>query len=414
MSETLPPVLFQRPFLRCFVMGRSSVAAFALLSGYVNALKPIRQTRAGNIDSALSGVAKSAFRRTGRFVLPAMIATVLSWLLCQFGGYSMASVVDSSWIRDTSPRPSASFANALYDLVYNMITTWTNGANEYDKIQWTLTYLLRGSMLVYLTLFATAYLQPKYRMLVYGVLYLYYWVGGDGKKGFTAIQAVHRGLTVAALIGINIYAGLLFAELSLDPTVQSFISDHQPTFSASSCFLIVLGFFFMSYPEDHPEWARWSTALSDLGGLIFPQGAETARFYPAVGTNVLVLGIILNPTTKRILSNSVLCWMGKMSFGVYLLHAPLIRTLLTWMLFGLSSRPPGGKDKDGHDLPPGWVPLASRWLSVFAIPLFYVVLYRAAHLWVLHVDPLCGRVTNWVEEKVFREDARSEKPLLMA
>ena len=181
MSENLPPVLFQLPFLRCFVMGRASVAAFAILSGYVNALKPIKQTRAGNTDAALSGIAKSAFRRTGRFVLPAMVATLLSWLLCQFGGYRLASVVDSAWIRDTSPRPSTSFAAAFYDLFANMITTWTDGGNEYDKIQWTLTYLLRGSMLVYLTLFATAYLQPKYRMLAYGIMFLYYWAGGEGK-----------------------------------------------------------------------------------------------------------------------------------------------------------------------------------------------------------------------------------------
>ena len=182
MSENLPPVLFQLPFLRTLMMGRSSVAAFAILSGYVNALKPIKQTRAGNIETALSGIAKSAFRRTGRFVIPAMIATLCSWLLCQFGGYRLASVVDSSWIRDTSPRPSSSFAGAFYDLFSCLIKTWTDGGNEYDKIQWTLTYLLRGSMLVYLTLFATAYLQPSYRIGCYCLMYAYYWCGGDGRQ----------------------------------------------------------------------------------------------------------------------------------------------------------------------------------------------------------------------------------------
>ena len=163
-------------------MGRASVAIFAMLAGYVNALKPIKQTKAGNIDMALSGIAKSAFRRTGRFMMPAVIATTISWLVCQFGGYHLAKTVDSAWIRDTSPDPSASFAAALSDLSSNLITTWTDGGNQYDRIQWTLTYLLRGSMLVYLTLFATAYVQPRYRPFIYCGLHMYYWKVGDGKN----------------------------------------------------------------------------------------------------------------------------------------------------------------------------------------------------------------------------------------
>ena len=181
MSASLPPVLLQLPFLRILVMGRASVAVFAILSGYVNALKPIKQSRTGNIDAVLSGIAKSAFRRTGRFMIPAIIATTASWLVCQFGGYNLASTVDAAWIRDTSPIPSTSFAGALSDLFSNLVTTWTDGGNQYDRIQWTLCYLLRGSMLVYLTLFATAYVQPKFRVLIYSIMYLYYWKSGDGE-----------------------------------------------------------------------------------------------------------------------------------------------------------------------------------------------------------------------------------------
>lgn len=161
--------------------GRPSVALFVILSGFVNALKPVQQIRAGYIDGALSGVAKSAFRRTGRFILPAMIATVISWLLCQFGGYGLAKGVDAAWIRDTSPLPSGSFARAFIDLWENLIRTWTDGGNKYDMVQWALTFLLKGSMLVYLTIVATAYVQSRYRMLIYAVMYCYYWKFGDGK-----------------------------------------------------------------------------------------------------------------------------------------------------------------------------------------------------------------------------------------
>ena len=182
MSESLPAVLMQLPFLRCLFMGRPSVAAFAILSGYVNALKPIQQTRAGHLDAALSGIAKSAFRRTGRFIIPAIVATTLSWLVCQFGGYGLAHDVESAWIRDTSPLPSTSFAGAFTDLFRSLVTTWTDGMNAYDRVQWTLVFLLRGSMLVYLTMLATAYVLPRHRLLVYVMMYCYYWKTGDGRR----------------------------------------------------------------------------------------------------------------------------------------------------------------------------------------------------------------------------------------
>ena len=162
-------------------MGRASVAAFAILSGYVNGLKPTRQLRAGQVDACLAGVAKSAYRRTGRLIIPAILATMLSWAACQLGAFRFSRTVDSAWIRDTSPEPSPSFPAAIGALLDALATTWTSGANPYDPIQWTLSYLLRGSMLVYLSLFATAYLQPRFRAGVYGMLLLYYWKMGDGK-----------------------------------------------------------------------------------------------------------------------------------------------------------------------------------------------------------------------------------------
>ena len=181
LEENGGTLLFQLPIVRTFFMGRPSVAAFALLAGFVNSLKPIRQAKLGQIDACLSGVAKSAYRRTGRFILPSMTATIISWLLCQFEAYHLGTTVSSDWIRDTSPRPSTSFVGAFTDLFGALLGTWTHGANDYDKIQWTLTFLLRGSMMVYLSLIATAYVQPLYRFGIYLMLYMFFWAAGDGE-----------------------------------------------------------------------------------------------------------------------------------------------------------------------------------------------------------------------------------------
>lgn len=221
---------------------------------------------------------------------------------------------------------------------------------------------------------------------------------------------------MAALVGFNVYCGMILAELTLDSNVQDYAASHNFSRSVTSACLILLGLFFMSYPEENASWARWSQNLLLLGNYIFPPNSEYARYYPGLGVNILTLGVMFNNTAKKMLSTPFFCWMGKLSFPIYLLHAPLIRTVLTWVLFGASIRPDQGKDEEGNQLPPGWLPIANRWVVVMALPLFYVFLYRVANLWAQYVDPFCGKVTNWFEELVFRDDAKpsSEKPILLS
>ena len=175
------PLLIQLPFIRVIHTGRVSVAIFALIAGYVNSVKPIKLVRAGETDRALSSIALSSFKRTGRLVLPTSAATVVAWLITQLGGFEAARHAAQPWIRNISPRPSVSWPEAIAALIQNLVTTWTKGANEYDKVQWTITFFLRAAMLTYMTLIATAYVQSGYRMMIYGALYIYYWCVGDRK-----------------------------------------------------------------------------------------------------------------------------------------------------------------------------------------------------------------------------------------
>lgn len=218
----------------------------------------------------------------------------------------------------------------------------------------------------------------------------------------------------AAGIGINIYMGMIMAEMNFTPEVHQFAENRPITTSVVSGLLILTGFFCNSFPEASPDWAGWSRAMLRLGAHIFPQHAEQARFYPGLGAQMVCLGIMFNGTAKRILSSPWLCWFGKVSWPVYLIHGTLIRVILAPLLFGLSERPPWpGNDQDGKPLPQPWRPLYSRWILLAAIPFFYVLLYRLALFWASHVDPLCGRITNWVEAKVFRPE-ESEKSVQLA
>lgn len=180
-AEGASPRIFQYPILRIIIQGRIGVAIFSLVTGYVCALKPIRQCHAKTPEAALVSIAKSASRRIPRLILPTTLATTIIWLLCQFGVFQVANRTDRWWLRDTSPNMIPYFGNALQSLVMDSITTWTRSWNAYDVNQWTLQPLLKGSMLVYMMVAATVFVKARYRMMIALILYFYYYIGNDCK-----------------------------------------------------------------------------------------------------------------------------------------------------------------------------------------------------------------------------------------
>ena len=165
-SEMGPSYWMQRPYLRLVAQGPAWVACFFILSGFVNALKPVKLARAGQVDTALSNMAISSFRRSFRLFLPATAATIFSWFICQFGAYETARNSDAYWVQFNSPPMSPSWGVAIEDLLRAIKTTWTyNPENPYDQPQWALLYFLQGSMFVFCALLATVNLTPRWRVL---------------------------------------------------------------------------------------------------------------------------------------------------------------------------------------------------------------------------------------------------------
>ena len=99
------PYLFQRPILRLPANGHTWVAIFFLLLGFVNALKPVRLARSGQPDLASSNLARGAFGRICRLILPASLVTTISWGICQFKLYETARFSDAFWLIPPVPHP---------------------------------------------------------------------------------------------------------------------------------------------------------------------------------------------------------------------------------------------------------------------------------------------------------------------
>ncbi|KAF2195334.1 hypothetical protein K469DRAFT_698913 [Zopfia rhizophila CBS 207.26] len=367
------PHLFQLPFFRLCVGGRSAVALFFLITGYVNSIGPIGKSRAGNTDAAFSGIARSALARSGRLVLPTMIATMFSWFLANTNAYHMTKHVDSTWIRQGWHRQEPTMWQAIKTLVRAEVETWTIGWDDYDGTQWTLHLFLEGSMLVYMTMFATVLVKPKARIFIFAMLYLYFWQLGEG-------------LAIGALKGLNIVIGMFVAELHnhYGDSATSILPTPVPAL------LIVVGMFMAGYPQDAPQNARWSHMMAKFMHSITAKDADIRRYWDSIGASTVLLGIFFSRNARRVLTSPVFNFLGRVSFPVYLLHNSLIKSVLTWMVYLPSAmNPPRNEKGEQMDLQRG-----STMHVFIAIAVFYYILYRMASLWVQYVDPVCAKVVN--------------------
>jgi hypothetical protein len=181
MGADARPAFYNFPFIRVFSEGVPWVTIFLVLTGFVNALKPIKQARAGRVDSALSGLSSSCFRRISRLVLPCTAATFFSWIIAELGGYNIGTMVESAWMNGTSLAPDESLSGAVRQLFQGIYDTWTVANNALDRNQWTMLWFLRGSLTLYVTLLATVRATSKYRMIIHTGLFCYAWSVNDSK-----------------------------------------------------------------------------------------------------------------------------------------------------------------------------------------------------------------------------------------
>ena len=87
-------------------------------------------------------------------------------------------------MRDTSPEISPTWPDAVYQLLRSILNTWKGTANAYDKNQWCMYDLLKGSMLIYIVMLATVKCAPRYRMFILFILFLYSYSCQDSKYPF--------------------------------------------------------------------------------------------------------------------------------------------------------------------------------------------------------------------------------------
>lgn len=365
------PLLFQRPFLRTVVSGRSAVALFFLITGYVNSIGPISRAKSGNTEDAFARISHSAFARSARLILPTMFATFFSWFVANVNGYRFIRHVDATWIRQGYYGPSPNLGAALASLIRYNMETWTTGWNPYDGTQWTVIMFIEAAMYVYLTMVSTMLITPKARRIVFAILYVYGWWSYKSRGAIKAMNVV-IGMVVA-----DMHVAFGDKATQMIPKFAPFV-------------MLLVGVFLCNFPQNAAENAPWSNAMKIIMESITHKDSDIRRYWDSLGASTVFIAIFFSGPMRRVLTSKVFNFLGRVSFPVYLIHNLLIKTVLAWMVYFPSwMNPQFNENGEQMDLArPGKAHMA------VAIMVFYYILYRVAYLWTCTIDPLIDR---WIK-----------------
>ena len=108
-------------------------------------------------------------------------------------------------------------------------------------------------------------------------------------------------------------------------------------------------------------------------------------------------------------------WLGGLSHPLYLLHGPLMRSVLSWMVFGpvvvKEGLPTPIQNQDGSWFLPV-VSFPKTVVFVVVLPIFFAFLLYVVNVWNKKVEPLFGDATQAFEKMAFgdQEEKKSMLP----
>lgn len=268
-----------------FEAGTFAVYVFFVLSGFVIAASASRS------DAPLPLI---AFKRYLRLTLP-MIATALAaWFLVKLFPHATAipaEISKENWIATIYGAGPVKWPVALRDVTWK---TYWNGFSYIDPVLWTMQVELIGSLCIY-TLYAAV--KPAARPYVLAALGLFCANQAGNYLGFvlgTALYEAHRNQL-------------------LKPLARGWLP------------LLLTGMICGAFGQLDPLW-RWLRVLSKAG--LIEDNPMPALW--SLSAALIVLSLLVSEPFQKLMSARPFQPLGRISFSLYLIHMPLLGTLLSW------------------------------------------------------------------------------------
>jgi|GEM_PF-939313 len=281
--------------------GRFQVTVFFVLSGLVLAMGPLNRQ---DPEACLMG----ALKRYIRLMWPVFGSSLVYYVLLSQGWlfhHQAAVLSGSEWLNNEyrfSP-------NAGAFLFGTLVKSLVLGYNQYSTVLWTMQLEFLGSFLVYACVWLTLQFKwPLSRVLM-----------GAASLLFLLVVILKQGVLV--------YSGFLFG-IALCPLLKRIYI--RPLMSYG---LVILGLVLGCIPFMNLPFMTSSPIIHSVRhafGLPRSASYDVATFLLTLGATALLAGIIQNPLLQQPFGARFSAWLGKLSFGLYLLHSAVMLSVGCW------------------------------------------------------------------------------------
>jgi len=269
--------------------GNTAVRLFLILSGYL-------LCRSYLITGDKKRLIKSAQKRYLRLMPPVLVVNLAVYLCMKLGFYQNEQAAVLAGSTEWFAGFNVFLANFFDMLKESVIGCFLFGTNDYNGVLWTLQILFLGAYLDYFL--AALFSKKKWRWFLYGML---------------AVLLLRTDF-------LSIFLGYVLCDfMHTDFACRRKICSVRWL----NWVLLFVGLYFMSYPSAGfgYEGTIWS-----ILPFIF------VNYYHILGVLLFVFAVLNLQTVQNFFSMGIFCYLGRISYSLYLVHFLVIATFGAWFL----------------------------------------------------------------------------------
>jgi peptidoglycan/LPS O-acetylase OafA/YrhL len=310
-GAVMPAVPMHAPWLEKYVYrspldilfaGDFSVFIFFMLSGFVISVKFF-----GKCD--METLKKSYFRRYIRLMPPALVTILASYIIMANGwmfNKQAGDLANSWWLQLNWSAVDVSLYNALHAGLYDIWFIGVPVTNHFNSTLGTLQLELLGSYIVFTVIYVCAVAKISYKNRYWCHLVLI------ALALFLRVNDPHYAVFFVGMAAADVFQN--------SPEVFTRLRPFGLIFLLAGIFLGTINIGNLPFAPYH-----WIDVLCRLFGM-------HPLSYPwALGAVLLVLGVMLVPTTQRLLEGRFCQFLGAYSYALFVTHTVLLGSLTCFL-----------------------------------------------------------------------------------